>query len=42
MEIIDKRRQDKKEIKDKIIFSSGIQDKIIIFISCLVIMNKTR
>jgi len=42
MKIVDERRQDKKEIKDKIIFNSGIQDKIIVFISYLVIMNKTR
>jgi len=42
MKIVDERRQNKKKIKDKIIFNSGIQDKIIVFISYLVIMNKTR
>jgi hypothetical protein len=26
--------------KDKIMFGSGTQDKIIIFVSCLVMMNK--
>jgi hypothetical protein len=37
---MDSNKKNHKKIKDKIIFGNNIQNKIIIFISYLIMMNK--